>query len=160
MTLGFDQCVCVCLSPGVASVAVLDAQHHVGAGAAAGGLLEQAAALQRRRHAGQRRVAHAPRLAEAVHVPLPAAGRPVPHHLLWPGGKTLRSLFNTGFIVCYTCSGHYSPCAVTENVFAIEGVDRQVVLYSAVVKDGVPAVKQNLVLTKTTNSRAINRQIA
>lgn len=67
-------CVCVHLSLGVADVAVLDAQHSVAAGAAAGGLLEQAAALQRRRHAGQRPVAHAPRLAEAVHVPLASAG--------------------------------------------------------------------------------------
>lgn len=64
----------VCLSLGVADVAVLDAQHHVGAGAAAGALLEQAAALQRRRHARHRPVAHAPRLAEAVDVPLPGAG--------------------------------------------------------------------------------------
>ena len=100
-------CVCLCLSLGVAGVAVLDAQHHVGAGAAAGGLLEEAAALQRRRHAGQRRVAHAPRLAEAVDVPQPGAGRPVPHHLLWPGRKMSWSLFNTCFIVCYTRSGHY-----------------------------------------------------
>lgn len=79
-------CVCLVrmrLSLGVADVAVLDAQHHVGAGAAAGALLEQAAALQRRRHAGQRLVA--PRLAEAVDVLLPCAGRPVPNHLLWPG---------------------------------------------------------------------------
>lgn len=38
------------------------------------------------------------------------------------------------------------PCAVTENVFAIEGVDRHVVLYSAATEDGVPAVKENLVL--------------
>lgn len=45
----------------------------------------------------------------------------MPHHLLW-------------------------PCAVTENVFAIKGVDRHVVLYSAVIEDGAPAVKQNLVL--------------
>lgn len=37
--------VCVCLSFGVAGVAVLDAQHDVGAGAAAGALLEQTAAL-------------------------------------------------------------------------------------------------------------------
>lgn len=42
-----------------------------------------------------------------------------------------------------------SPCAVTENVFAIKRVDRHVVLYPAVVEDGIPAVKQNLVLTKT-----------
>lgn len=76
--------MCVCLSLRVAD-AVLYAQHGVGAGAAAGGLLEQAAALQRRRHATERLVAHAPRLAEAVHLLLPRAGRPVPHHLLRPG---------------------------------------------------------------------------
>lgn len=62
------------LSPSVADVAVLDAQHDEGAGAAAGALLEQTAALQRRRHAGQRPVGHAPRLAEAVGVLLAAAG--------------------------------------------------------------------------------------
>lgn len=66
--------VCVFLSLGVADVAVLDAQHYVGAGAAAGALLEQTAALQRRRHAGQRLVAHTPRLTEAVDMPLPGAG--------------------------------------------------------------------------------------
>lgn len=37
--------------PAVTDVAVLDTQHDVGAGAAAGALLQQAAALQRRRHA-------------------------------------------------------------------------------------------------------------
>lgn len=67
-------CVCVCLSPGVADVAVLDTQNNVGAGTAAGALLEQTAALQRGRHAGQRLVAYAPRLAEAVDVTLPDAG--------------------------------------------------------------------------------------
>lgn len=41
-----------------------------------------------------------------------------------------------------------SPCAVIEDVFAIKGVDRHVVLHSAVIEDGVPAVEQNLVLTK------------
>ncbi len=41
-----------------------------------------------------------------------------------------------------------SPCAVTENIFAIEGVDRHAVLHSAVIKDGVPAVEQHLILTK------------
>lgn len=77
---------CPCLSPGVAG-AVLDAQHDVGAGAAAGALLQQTATLQRRRHAGQRLFAHAPRLAEAVDVPLASASRPVPDHLLWPVKK-------------------------------------------------------------------------
>ncbi len=67
-------CVCVvCLSLGVADVTVLDAEHNVGAGAAAGALLEQTAALQRRRHAGDRLVAHTPRLTEAVNLPLPGA---------------------------------------------------------------------------------------
>lgn len=37
--------------PVVMDVAVLDTQHNVGAEAAAGALLQQAAALQRRRHA-------------------------------------------------------------------------------------------------------------
>lgn len=82
-----DQSVCVCLSLGVADVAVLDAQHNVGAGAAAGALLQQVAALQGRRHAAQRPVADAPRLAEVVDVALTLVGRPVPHHLLWPGMK-------------------------------------------------------------------------
>lgn len=58
----------------MADVAVLDAQNNVGAGAAAGALLEQAAALQRRRHAGHRLHTHTPRLTEAVDVPLPDGG--------------------------------------------------------------------------------------
>lgn len=44
----------------------------------------------------------------------------MPHHLLW-------------------------PCVVIENVFAIEGVERHV-LHFAAIEDGVPAVKQNLIL--------------
>lgn len=39
--------VCMCLSLCVPDVAVLNAEHHIGAGAAAGALLEQTAALQR-----------------------------------------------------------------------------------------------------------------
>lgn len=39
-----------------------------------------------------------------------------------------------------------SPCAVTENILAIEGVDWHIILHSAVIEDGVPAVKQNLIL--------------
>ena len=38
-----------------------------------------------------------------------------------------------------------SPCVVIENVFAIEGVERHV-LHFAAVEDGIPAVKQNLIL--------------
>lgn len=51
-----------------------------------------------------------------------------------------------------------SPCAVTENVFAIKRVDRHVVLYPAVVEDGIPAVKQNLVLTKTQIKKCISME--
>lgn len=40
-------CACVCLSLGMVDIAVLDAQQDVGAGAAAGALLEQTATLQR-----------------------------------------------------------------------------------------------------------------
>ncbi|KAA8579643.1 hypothetical protein FQN60_006736 [Etheostoma spectabile] len=61
-------------------------QHDVGVGAAAGALLEQAAALQRRRHAAQRPLAHAPHLAVAVSMRLPAAGRPVDYWKTVPVG--------------------------------------------------------------------------
>lgn len=63
---------CVHLSLGVAG-AVLDAQHDVQAGAAAGALLQQTATLQRRHHAGQCPVAHTPRLTEAVDLLLTSA---------------------------------------------------------------------------------------
>lgn len=72
------------LSPGVADVAVLNAEHHVGVGAAAGGLLEQSAALQRGRHARLPLVTRTPRLAEASGLLPPFAGGPVPYHLVWP----------------------------------------------------------------------------
>lgn len=45
-----------------------------------------------------------------------------------------------------------SPCAVVEDVFAIEGVHRHVVLHPALIKHGVPAVIQNLVLMKVTQT--------
>lgn len=76
------------LSLAVTDVAVLNAQHDVGAGAAAGALVEEAAAVtQQRRHASLLLVACAPRLTEALHVSLPGAGGAMPHHLLWPGVK-------------------------------------------------------------------------
>lgn len=171
----------MCLSPGLLHVAVLHTQHDVGAGAAAGGLLEQTAALQRGRHAAQRAVAHAPCLTVAVDVPLTGAAGAVPHHLLWPGTKQkqenremrflvlLELLFivplhglllqfqnlNKSFllsqsddvkVLCHMICA--SPCAVSQNVLAIEGVDWHIVLHSAATEDGVPAVKQNLVLRK------------
>lgn len=75
-------CVCVCLSLGLSHVAVLDAQHHVGAAAAADALLEEAAAVKRRRHAAL--CLFSPPLAEGLDVPLPGAGGAVPHLLLRP----------------------------------------------------------------------------
>lgn len=39
-----------------------------------------------------------------------------------------------------------SPCAVTENILATEGVDRHVILHSAIGEDGVPIVEQHLIL--------------
>lgn len=44
------------------------------------------------------------------------------------------------------------PRAVGKNILSIKGVDRHVVLHSAVTKDGVPVVKQNLILRKTKKS--------
>lgn len=82
--MGAHRSIPVRLSLGVVDVAVLDAEHDVGAGAAAGGLLIQGAALQRRGHPRHRPVADSPRLAVAVKVPLTPAGGPVPHHLLRP----------------------------------------------------------------------------
>lgn len=108
-------------SPAVTDVAVLNTQHNVGAGAAAGALLQQAAALQRRRHACHHPFPDTPCLAVVVDVPLTPVVRPMPYHLLW-------------------------PCVVVENIFAIEGVDRNVVLHSAIAKNVVPIVKQNLIL--------------
>ena len=50
-----------------------------------------------------------------------------------------------------------SPCAVVEDVFAIEGVHRHVVLHPALIKHGVPAVIQNLVLMKVTQQKSVQR---
>lgn len=76
------------LSPGVADVAVLDAQNSVRAGAPASVLLEEVAAtMQRCRHAILGLVTKTPGLAEALCVPLPANGRAMPQHLLRPEQK-------------------------------------------------------------------------
>lgn len=48
-----------------------------------------------------------------------------------------------------------SPCAIAEDVSAVKRVDGNVVLYSTVVKNGIPAVEQNLILmTKQIGRRA------
>lgn len=44
------------------------------------------------------------------------------------------------------CCYEVSPCAVSEDVFAVEGVNGHILLHRAVVEDGVPAVEQNLIL--------------
>lgn len=118
-------CVCVCLpglSLGAPCVAVLDAEHDVGAGAAAGALLEKmAAVLQGRGHACQHLLTHTPRLTEVVHLTVPFGGGAMPQLLL-------------------------RPVVVREDVPAIEGVHGHTVLHSRVVEDGLPAVEHHLIL--------------
>lgn len=41
-----------------------------------------------------------------------------------------------------------SPCSVSEDVSAVKRVDGDAVLQSALVENGIPAVEQNLVLTR------------
>lgn len=97
-------------------VAVLDAQNDIGAGAAAGALLQEAATPQGRRYSGQGLLAHPPCLTVAVNVALARAGGSVPDHLLWPG------------VVC-------------QNVLSIKRVDGHVILHPAIFEDVIPAVK-------------------
>lgn len=65
---------------------VLDAEDDVRAGAAAGGLLQKVAALQRGRQSGHGVVASPPRFTVVVHLPMALTARPVPDHFLRPGG--------------------------------------------------------------------------
>lgn len=67
---------------------VLDAEDDVGAGAAAGRLLQEAAALQGRRQARHSVLARPPRFTVMIHLPVALFARSVPDHLLWPGGGT------------------------------------------------------------------------
>ena len=64
--------------------AVLDAQHYVGAGAAAGCLLKELAGLQGGGQACHCPVACPPRLTVVVCLPLTPRAGAVPDHLLWP----------------------------------------------------------------------------
>lgn len=66
---------------------VLDAENDVGAGAAAGGLLQEEATLEGRGQAGHRSVAGSPGFTVVVGLSLSMDVWAVPHHLLWPGGK-------------------------------------------------------------------------
>lgn len=70
---------------GLRGEGVLDAEHDVGAGAAAGRLLQEVAALERRRQARHRAVAHPPRFTVVVRLPVALFVGAVPDHLLWPG---------------------------------------------------------------------------
>ena len=81
-------CVCVGLSLGLAHIAVFDTQHGVGTGAAAGALPEDPLpSPERGGQAPLAPVTQPPRLAVALHLPLPPAGGAVPQHLLRPGRK-------------------------------------------------------------------------
>ena len=83
---GIDVCVCG-LSAGLANIAVLHTQHHVGAGAAAGFLPEDPLpSAQRGGLAPRALVTQPPRLAVALHLPLPPTGGAMPQHLLRPWG--------------------------------------------------------------------------
>lgn len=66
---------------------VLDAEDDVRAGAAAGALLQEVAALQRGRQTGHGAVACPPRFTVVVHLPMALTARPVPDHFLRPGGE-------------------------------------------------------------------------
>lgn len=66
---------------------VLDAENDVGAGAAAGGLLQEEATLEGRGQAGHRSVAGSPGFTVVVGLSLSMDVWAVPHHLLWPGAK-------------------------------------------------------------------------
>lgn len=56
------------------------------------------------------------------------------------------------------CCYKVSPCAVSEDVFAVEGVNGHILLHRAVVEDGVPAVEQNLILRdKELSEKSGNR---
>lgn len=66
---------------------VLDAEHDVGAGAAAGRLLQEVAAGERRRQARHRAVAHPPRFTVVVRLPVALVVGAVPDHFLRPGER-------------------------------------------------------------------------
>lgn len=66
---------------------VLDAENDVGAGAAAGRLLQEEATLEGRGQAGHRSVAGSPGFTVVVGLSLAMDVWAVPHHLLWPGAK-------------------------------------------------------------------------
>lgn len=83
--LSFQRLFRTALFLGLCHVAVLDAQHDVGAGAAAGGLLEELTSLQGRGQACDSAVSGPPCLAVVIRLPVTPAIRSVPNHLLWPG---------------------------------------------------------------------------
>lgn len=66
---------------------VLDAENDVGAGAAAGRLLQEEATLEGRGQAGHRSVAGSPGFTVVVGLSLAMDVWAVPHHLLRPGAK-------------------------------------------------------------------------
>lgn len=144
------------LSLGVADVAVLNAQDRVRARAPARALLQEVAAgMERRRHAILGLVTRTPGIAELLCVPLAGTSGAVPQHLLRPEKKEFLFLFVFFRSLWYFAVLLPSPCAIAEDVPAVERVDGNVVLHSTIVKNGVPAVEQNLILrSKHIASRA------
>lgn len=143
-----------CLFFGLRGEGVLDAQHDVGAGAAAGRLLQEVAARERRRQARHRAVAHPPRFTVVVRLPVALFVGAVPDHLVRPG----RSRGGAGSAVDSFCGaggagGGDSPRAVPQDVPAVEGVDGDVLRKGVGVfaEDGLPAVEQDLVLQEEDN---------
>lgn len=140
----------------MADVAVLNAQDRVRARAPARALLQEVAAgMERRRHAILGLVTRTPGIAELLCVPLAGTSGAVPQHLLRPEKKEFLFLFVFFLSLRYFAVLLPSPCAIAEDVPAVERVDGNVVLHSTIVKNGVPAVKQNLILrSKQIASRA------
>lgn len=138
------------LSPGVADVAVLDAQNDVGAGAAARMLLQEAvAAVKRRRQAALRLPAWAPGLAEALGVALPPAGGAVPQHLVRPDQRGREKFDFSSFLLNSGGEGLVSsPWGIAENISVVKRVDGNALLYFALLENGVPAIKENFILMK------------
>lgn len=136
---------------GLRGEGVLDAEHDVGAGAAAGRLLQEVAALERGRQARHRVVAHPPRFTVVVRLPVALFVGAMPDHLLRPGrgegggGSTTPSWSRRSAV---EGRGGNSPRAVPQDVPAVEGVDGDVLRerVGVIPEDGLPAVEQDLVL--------------
>lgn len=117
-------------------IAVLDTQHNVVVGAAAWGLVEELAGLQRGRHARHGTVTGPPRLTVVVRLAMAPAARAVPDHFLW-------------------------PCTVPEDISAIKGVDGGIFFHLAfrLTEQRLPVAKQHLVL-KVDDGEAVSVGLA